>query len=222
VNAEQVAALRTLLAPTGWLDRAAEFARALRGSARTRGGLLLVGTPEDEPWHFAAHLDDESRFAGLPELAPTLVRWNPPPGAPPHLNVSLARLGEAGRGDSLVVVSPQAAPDGLLERVHDARKGGATILALDRGDRRLADMAHEELTVAPSAPSTWSAPLSGSAASRAGACGPASRGCSTRSLAPSPPSRIRAALRDDLDSGNTPARSRCGPVRSRWRRACCR
>ena len=157
VNAEQVAALRTLLAPTGWLDRAAEFARALRGSARTPGGLLLVGTPEDEPWHFAAHLDDESRLAGLPELAPTLVRWNPPPGAPPHLSVSLARLGDAGRGDSLVVVSPQAAPDRLLERVSDARKGGATILALDRGDRRLADVAHEALTVAPSAPLTFDA-----------------------------------------------------------------
>src|SRR5579859_804101 len=90
VNAEQVAALRVLLAPTGWLDRAAEFARALRGSARTPGGLLLVGTPEDEPWHFAAHLDDESRLAGLPELAPTLIRWNPPPGAPAHLSVGMA------------------------------------------------------------------------------------------------------------------------------------
>jgi hypothetical protein len=157
VNAEQVAALRVLLAPTGWLDRAAEFARALRGSAHTPGGLLLVGTPEDEPWHFAAHLDDESRLAGLPELAPTLVRWNPPPGAPAHLGVGLARLGDAGRGDSLVVVSPQAAPDRLLERVSDARRGGATILALDRGDRRLADVAHEALTVTPSAPLTFDA-----------------------------------------------------------------
>jgi hypothetical protein len=157
VNAQQVAALRTLLGPTGWLERAAEFARALRGSARTPGGLLLVGTPEHEPWHFAAHLDDESRFGGLPELAPTLVRWHPPPGAPPHLSVSLARLGDAGRGNALVVVSPQAAPDRLLERVCDARKGGATILALDRGDRRLADVAHEALTVAPSAPLTFDA-----------------------------------------------------------------
>jgi hypothetical protein len=157
VNAEQVAALRVLLAPTGWLDRAAEFARALRGSARTPGGLLLVGTPEHEPWHFAAHLDDESRLAGLPALAPTLVRWNPPPGAPAHLSVSLARLRAAGRGDSLVVVSPQAAPDGLLERVSDARKGGATILALDRGDPRLAGVAHEALAVAPSAPLTFDA-----------------------------------------------------------------
>ena len=157
MNAEQVAALRTLLAPTGWLDRAAEFARALRGSARTQGGLLLVGTPGNEPWHFAAHLDDESRFAGLPELAPTLVRWDPPAGAPPHLSVSLTRLANAGRGDSLVVVSPQPAPDRLLERVCEARKSGATILALDRGDRRLADVAHEELTVAPSAPLTFDA-----------------------------------------------------------------
>jgi len=157
VNAEQVAALRMLLAPTGWLDRAAEFAGALRGSARTQGGLLLVGTPDHEPWHFAAHLGDESRLAGLPELAPTLVRWHPPPGAPAHLSVSLARLRDAGRGDSLVVVSPQAAPDGLLERVCDARKGGATILALDRGDARLADVAHEALTVAPTAPLTFDA-----------------------------------------------------------------
>ena len=157
MNAEQVAALRTLLAPTGWLDRAADFARALRGSARTPGGLLLVGTPEHEPWHFAAHLDDESRLAGLPELAPTLVRWRPPPGAPAHLSVGLARLGDAGRGDSLVVVSPQAAPDRLLERVSDARRGGATILALDRGDGRLAEVAHEALTVAPSAPLSFDA-----------------------------------------------------------------
>jgi hypothetical protein len=64
VNAEQVAALRMLLAPTGWLERAAEFTRIRRGSARTPGGLLLVGTPEHERWHFAAHLDDESRLAG--------------------------------------------------------------------------------------------------------------------------------------------------------------
>ena len=157
MNAEQVAALRLLLAPTGWPERAAEFARALRGSARRQGGLLLVGTPEHEPWHFAAHLDDESRLADLPGLAPTLVRWSPPPGAPAHLGVSLARLRDAGRGDSLVVVSPQAAPDGLLERVCDARKGGATILALDRGDARLADMAHEAMTVAPTAPLTCDA-----------------------------------------------------------------
>ena len=157
VNAEQVAALRVLLGRTGWLDRAAVFARALRGSTRTPGGLLLVGTPDEEPWHLAAHLDEESRFAGLPELAPTLVRWAPPPGAPQHLSVGLARLEAARRGESLLVVSAQAAPDPLLERVSDARKSGATILALDRGDQQLDELAHEALTVEQAAPLSFDA-----------------------------------------------------------------
>jgi hypothetical protein len=171
VNAEQVAALRMLLQPTGWLERASVFARALRGSARTPGGLLLVGTPDEEPWHLAAHLDEESRFAGLPELAPTLVRWAPPPGAPRHLSVGLARLEETRRGESLLVVSPQAAPDPLLERVSDARKSGATIFALDRGDHQLEEMAHEALAVAPTAPLSFDAAqhlVSAAAGERAG------------------------------------------------------
>jgi hypothetical protein len=193
VDADQVAALRVLLAPTGWLDRAAEFARALRGSARTPGTLLLVGTPGAEPWHFAAHLDDESRLAGLPGLAPTLIRWNPPPGAPAHLSVGLGRLGSARRGDSLVVVSPQVAPDRLLERVSDARRGGATILALDRGDRRLADVAHEALTVAPSAPLTFDA-VQHLVSAAAGAAGePAGR-----------PQRLRARLARLLEEVSGP------------------
>jgi hypothetical protein len=152
MDAEQVAALRLLLAPTGWLERAAVFARALRRSPRAPGGLLVVGTPGNEPWHMAAHLDQESRFAGIPELAPTLVRWQPPPGAPPHLSVGLARLREARRGESLLVVSPETAPAPLLERVHDARRSGATILALDRGDPQLEEMAHEALVVAAAPP----------------------------------------------------------------------
>jgi hypothetical protein len=157
VNAEQVAALRILLGPTGWLERASVFAGALRGAARTPGGLLLVGTPEEEPWHLAAHLDEESRLAGLPELAPTLVRWAPPPGAPRHLSVGLARLEEARRGESLLVVSPQAAPDPLLERVSDARRSGATILAIDRGDRDLDGLAHEALSIEQAAPLSFDA-----------------------------------------------------------------
>jgi hypothetical protein len=159
MNAEQVAALRVLLAPTGWLERAAVFARALRRSSRTPGGLLVVGTPAQEPWHLAAHLDEESRLAGIPELAPTLVRGSPPRDAPPHLRIGVERLEAAGRGESLLVVSPQAAPDPLLERVHDARRGGATILALDRGDDQLDEMAHEALVVTPG-----TAPLSFDAA----------------------------------------------------------
>jgi hypothetical protein len=147
MNADQVAALRALLAPTGWLDRTRSFARALRDYSRTPQGLLIVGTPEDEPWHMTAHLADESRLAEIPELAPTLVRWAPPPGAPAHLRIGMDRLAVAGRHETLLVVSPQAAPAELLERVDDVRKAGATILALDRGDPELGALAHEALAV---------------------------------------------------------------------------
>jgi hypothetical protein len=150
MDADQVAALRILLGPSSWLQQTRTFARALRGSAsRTTGGLLIVGTPDEEPWHLAAHLDQESQLTGIPGLAPTLVRWAPPPGAPPHLRVGLRRLEEARRGETLFVVSSEAAPTPLLERVHDARRVGATILAMDAGDPDLDDMAHEYLTVAP-------------------------------------------------------------------------
>jgi hypothetical protein len=149
VNTEQVEALRTLLASSGWLDRTKYFARALRGRSRTPNGLLVVGTPTFEPWHMAAHLDDESRYAGLPELAPTLVRWEPPSDAPAHLRVGIDRIARAGRSETLLVVGSDAAPDALLERVADARKAGASILALDRGDDELDSLAHEYLAVRP-------------------------------------------------------------------------
>ena len=142
-----MAALRALLAPTGWLERTRAFARVLRSGAREPGGLLLVGTPGEEPWHLAAHLDVESRLAGLPELAPTLIQWAPSADAPEHLRVGLQRLEAARRGEALFVVSPEAAPVPLLERVSDARRAGAVILALDQGDRELEDLAHEALTV---------------------------------------------------------------------------
>jgi len=149
VNTEQVEALRTLLASSGWLERTRYFARALRGRSRTPNGLLVVGTPTFEPWHMAAHLDDESRYAGLPELAPTLVRWAPPADAPAHLGVGIDRIARAGRSETLLVVGSDAAPDVLLERVADARKAGASILALDRGDDELDSLAHEYLAVRP-------------------------------------------------------------------------
>ncbi len=151
MNADQVAALRDLLAPTGWLDRTRSFARALRESARTPEGLLIIGTPDDEPWHMTAHLADESRLAGIPELAPTLVRWAPPAQAPPHLSVGIERLESAARDETLLVVSAQSAPAGLLQRLEDVRKTGTTIFALDRGDPELDDLAHEALAVLPGA-----------------------------------------------------------------------
>ena len=150
MDADQVATLRTLLVGSGWLERARIFGRALRTTPASPGGLLVVGTPDYEPWHLTAHLDDESRLAGLATLAPTLVRWSPPPGAPPHLSVGLARLEAAQRGETLFVVSQDTAPVPLLERVSDARKTGATILALDAGeagDPELDALAHEALAV---------------------------------------------------------------------------
>lgn len=147
MNADQIAALRILLAPTGWLDRTRSFARALRDYSRTPQGLLVVGTPVDEPWHMTAHLADESRLAGIPELAPTLIRWAPPAGAPAHLRVGIERLEAATREETLLVVAPEIAPEELLERIDDARRTGATILALDRGDPELDALAHEALAV---------------------------------------------------------------------------
>src|SRR4051794_17979108 len=120
VDANQVAMLREALSSTGWMERTREFTRALRTSTRRPGGLLLLGTPETEPWHLAAHLDDESRLGGIPELTPTLVRWRPPPDAPAHLRIGLDRLAAARRGETLFVVSEEAAPVPLLERVDDA------------------------------------------------------------------------------------------------------
>jgi hypothetical protein len=158
MNADQVTALRTLLAPTGWLDRTGAFARALRRTARTPQGLLIVGTPGYEPWHMAAHLDDESRLARIPELAPTLVRWAPAAGAPAHLSIGLDRLREASRNETLLVVSSEVAPAELLERVDDVRRLGTTIFALDCGDPELDGIVHESLAIpVASAPVTFDA-----------------------------------------------------------------
>lgn len=142
-----VKALRDLLRGTGWLERTSVFAQALVGSTREPGGLLLVGTPDGEPWHLAAHLMDEARFAGAPQLAPTLVRWSVPANAPAHLAVTLERLTQARRGETLLVVAPDAASRGLLERVDGARRSGATVLAMDSAESELTGIAHEALVV---------------------------------------------------------------------------
>jgi hypothetical protein len=194
MDADQVAALRALLGPSGWMERTQEFARALRVSTRSPGGLLLVGTPDDEPWHLTAHLDDESRLAGIPGLAPTLVRWSPPPDAPAHLRVGLARLEAARRGETLLVVSAQAAPDALLERVDDARRTGATVLALDQGDPELEGLAHESLIV-----SAGVAPVSFDAAQHLVSSAAGARDGSGRGL------RQRLARWLDTLSGTPPA-----------------
>jgi hypothetical protein len=149
VDANQVTTLRALLAPTGWLERTRAFAQSLRTATRSKGGLLLVGTPGEEPWHLTAHLDQESRLSGIPELTPTLVRWQVPEEAPAHLRVGVERLEAAQRGETLFVVTPSTAPVPLLERVADARRTGATIFALDAGDPELDALAHESMVIRP-------------------------------------------------------------------------
>ncbi|MBI0294763.1 hypothetical protein JBE04_09810 [Streptomyces sp. PRKS01-29] len=149
MDAVRVALLREVLAGTEWLQAARRFAGSLRASVGPRAGeLLLVGSESYEPWHLAAHLDDEAAWSGLPELSPTLVRHRVPEGGavPAHLAVGLGRLERAGRGETLLVVAPDGPGAGLLERVNDARRGGATVLALDGGDAELHGLAHDALS----------------------------------------------------------------------------
>ncbi|GEC09945.1 hypothetical protein SSP24_76000 [Streptomyces spinoverrucosus] len=148
MDAVRVALLREVLAGTEWLGATRRFAGVLRGSVVSHGGgLLLVGTREYEPWHLAAHLVDEAAWSGTPELAPTLVRHDARPSDPAHLAVGLGRIEAARRGETLLVVSPEGPCDALLERVHDARRAGATVLALGAAESDLAAMAHDALAV---------------------------------------------------------------------------
>lgn len=148
MDAVRVALLREVLAGTEWPGAARRFAGALRGAVEAQGGgLLLVGTEAYEPWHLAAHLDDEAAWSGLPALSPTLVRHRVPSAGPAHLGVGLGRLEAAGRGETLLVVAPDEPGDALLERVGDARRAGAAVLALDGGSAELPGLAHELLTV---------------------------------------------------------------------------
>ncbi|MEU8625690.1 hypothetical protein [Streptomyces sp. NPDC048669] len=149
MDAVRVALLREVLAGTEWPAATRRFAGTLRSSVVPHGGgLLLVGTEVYEPWHLAAHLVDESTWSGLPELTPTLVRHRVEPGDPAHLAVGLGRIEAAGRGETLLVVVPESPGEGLLERVHDARRAGATVLSLDNGDPEVRGLAHEALSVA--------------------------------------------------------------------------
>jgi hypothetical protein len=151
-----------------------------------------------------AHLADEARLSDLPELAPTLVRWAPPQAAPAHLRVGLERLAAAGRSETLLVVSPQAASAELLERVHDVRRAGATILALDRGDPELGALAHEALAVPQG-----TAPLSFDAAQHlvTAAAGDPPRGRGSRSASAGSSLRSRLAQLLNTVSGPPPGQA---------------
>lgn len=150
MDSAQTNLLRELLNGTAWYTECRGFARTLRRAPRTPGGLLLVGTPEEEPWHLAAHLDTEAGLANLPQLAPTLIRHQVPPNAPPHLAVPLNRLVEARRGEAVLIVAPDDPGAPLLERVDDARRRGAAILTVAEGEEasgELLSLSHEALLV---------------------------------------------------------------------------
>lgn len=202
MDADRTRLLRELLDGTDWVRRTGSLARSLRGAGHEAGGLLLVGTPTAEPWHFAAHLSDEARLAGLPALAPVLVRHQVPAGAPAHLAVDLARLAAVRRGETVFVTAPDAPGEVLLERVADARRTGATVLSLDSGDPDLRGLAHDQLSV-------WAGP-EGLVAD--GLIVPADAGFATASHLvsaavgePGPVRGVRARLARMLDAVSGPA-----------------
>jgi hypothetical protein len=119
---------------TEWYGDLRELARSLRGTRGESGRLIVTGAPEDEPWHFAAHLETLAWWRDLPELTPTLVR---------------ATDIDPERRDTLLVVAEGVLPDELLERCADARRAGGTIFGLTGVDESLVDVAHEAVHLAP-------------------------------------------------------------------------
>jgi hypothetical protein len=139
------ASLRRALRDTPWPAAARSFLGSIARGGHEPGGLLTVGTPEYEPWHLTAHLRDDAELRGDHALVPTLVRRAVPANAPRHLRHGMERLEEAGRGATVLVVSPLAADEGLLQRVQDARRRGSTLLAMTTTDPELVALTHDAL-----------------------------------------------------------------------------
>jgi hypothetical protein len=124
-----------------------QFAGALGGRREESNRLLVVGTPEFEPWHFVAHMSEEAERQGRNDLRPTLMRWQVPQDAPAHLAVSVDEIAQATRDQTLLVVSSRSRSWEMLERVSDAKRRGARIMSVHRGDDDLANLSHEMLSV---------------------------------------------------------------------------
>jgi hypothetical protein len=140
---------RTLrrLEPSGWVAAARRFSASLRSAGHEPGRLLVVGSQDAEPWHLTAHLAQAAAFEGRPELTPQLVRWHVPAGARPHLAVGIDVLHRSARGATVLVATPSDADAGLLERLDDARRGGATLFAMHPGEGPLDELAHLSLAL---------------------------------------------------------------------------
>ena len=104
----------------------------MRVARRDGSQLLMVGHPEDQPWHLTAHLEMLADFRGLPHLRPTLVRGVEIP---------------ARRNDAILVVSEQRVPEQVLEQIDDARSRGATVLGLCGEDPELTALTHEAVSL---------------------------------------------------------------------------
>src|SRR5580704_7220299 len=125
MDSSHIQRFRRLLRELRLDDASTEFAAALGSDDSHRSdSLLVVGTPECEPWHFVAHLADEARATGRLDLVPTWIRWTPPPQAGGHLAVSVNRLADVRRGDTVLVIAPNNASEQLLDRVSDAKHSG--------------------------------------------------------------------------------------------------
>ncbi len=126
---------------SGWTRRAWDLGQQLRPATVNAGQLFVVGTPTHDAWHVAAHLDDEATFSGVTTLRPTLLRWQPPVAGPAHLRVPVDELRRSGRGRAVLVVAPDELAETELERLADARRAGATVLAVSAAHERVADLA---------------------------------------------------------------------------------
>lgn len=139
--------IKRLVRSLGDLGREARsFGNVLGNGSRYFTKLMIVGTPSYEPWHFTAHLADEARRQGRSDLSPVLLRWQIAPGAPTHLSVSVDEVARASR-DTTVLVIPDHDDPGLLERITDAHKRGARVMAIERAGSSLAPFSHDYLAV---------------------------------------------------------------------------
>ncbi|MBV9593933.1 MAG: hypothetical protein JO147_09105 [Actinobacteria bacterium] len=147
MNVETTRRVSRLLAGTAWLDQATSLVRGLRHGGHEPGELFVLGTPNHEPWHLTAHLDDAARLSGSAELKPRLLRYAPSPTAAPHLRLDVRTL-STGRGDRTVLVAaPEAMGADVLQRLSDARRSGATIFAVEAHNAELRDLAHESISL---------------------------------------------------------------------------
>jgi hypothetical protein len=80
-------------------------------------------------------------------LRPRLLRWRPAQTGPAHLRHSLDELRTAGPRQAVLVVAPGELGEHGLERLSDARRQGATLLAVTAGSSDLEGLSHEAVTV---------------------------------------------------------------------------